>query len=105
MSMTDALSHAAERAGGDGAEPVKTPPRSMDEIESDLQSARDRLADRIDALQDYVTPSNLVKRQVDKVTGIFVDEFGGIRPERVAMAVGAVVALLVISGAFRRRRD
>ena len=33
----------------------------------------------------------VIARQVDKVKGVFVDEYGGIKPDKVAVAVGFVV--------------
>ncbi len=79
------------------------PPRSMDEIEAELQATRDRLAGRIDDLTDYVKPANIVERQKAKLKGVFVDEYGGIKPDRVLMAAGIVVAVIGL-GLLRRRR-
>ena len=86
------------------AEKPPPPPRSIDEIEADLDAARGRLADRIDELEVYVQPKNILDRQLAKVKGVFVDEFGGVRPDRVAIAAGAVVAFVVVSSLVRRRR-
>jgi hypothetical protein len=85
------------------ASEAPVPPRSMDEIEAELQVTRDRLAGRIDDLADYVKPANVVERQKAKLKSVFVDEYGGIKPDRVLMAAGVVVALLGL-GALRRRR-
>ena len=84
-------------------EPPKPPERSLDQIESDLDATRARLAGRIDDLQSYVSPKNVAARQVDKVKRVFVDEYGGIRPERVLIGV-AVVGAFVALGVLRRRR-
>ena len=43
-------------------------------------------------------------RGVAKVKGVFTDEYGGIRPERVAMAAGVVVTLVVFRRWRRSRR-
>jgi hypothetical protein len=41
---------------------------------------------------------------VTSAKGVFVDEYGGVRPERVAIAAGAVVALIALRALSRRRR-
>lgn len=86
--------------GPAAAAPV--PPRSIDEIEADLDATRARLAQRLDDLQDYVDPRNVAQRQLAKVRGVFVDEYGGIKPDRVLVVVGVVAVILGI-GAMRRR--
>ena len=83
---------------------VAPPPRSMDEIESELTDTRARLASRIDDLQDYVRPKNVMQRQVDKAKGMFVDEYGGVRPDRVAIAAGVAAAFVGLVVLRRRRR-
>jgi len=80
------------------------PPRSMDEIEAELDATRQRLAGRIDELEEYVQPKNVALRQLDRVRGVFVDEYGGIKPDRVLLAAGVVVALVGVSALLRRRR-
>lgn len=86
------------------AEPAPVPPRSMDEIEAELAATRERLAGRLDELQEYVSPKNLIGRQVEKVKGVFVDEYGGIKPDKVLIAAGAVVGVVVLLGVLGRRR-
>jgi hypothetical protein len=93
---------AADTVGATASE-APVPPRSMDEIEAELQVTRDRLAGRIDDLADYVKPANVVERQKAKLKSVFVDEYGGIKPDRVLMAAGVVVAVLGL-GVLRRRR-
>ena len=89
----------------DGATDDSPPvPRTMDEIEADLEATRERLAGRLDDLQEYVSPRNVAQRQLDKVKGVFVDEYGGIKPDRVLIAVGAVVAVVGLGVVLRRRR-
>ena len=98
-AKADALADSADAAASD----APPPPRSMDEIEAELQATRDRLAGRIDDLTEYVKPANIVERQKAKLKGVFVDEYGGIKPDRVLMAAGVVVAVLGL-GVLRRRR-
>ena len=97
-AVADKADAAAEKVSAPPA-----PPRSMDEIEAELQATRDRLAGRIDDLTDYVKPANVVERQKAKLKSVFVDEYGGIKPDRVLMAAGVVVAILGL-GVLRRRR-
>ena len=74
------------------------------QIESEIEATRNRLASRLDDFQDYVKPANVVDRGVASAKGVFVDEYGGVRPERVAIAAGAVVALIALRALSRRRR-
>ena len=109
--MTDApVSDKAAAAPGPSAPATgapsdkPAPPRSMDEIEAELDATRQRLAGRIDELEEYVQPKNVALRQLDRVRGVFVDEYGGIKPDRVLLAAGVVVALVGVSALLRRRR-
>lgn len=61
-----------------------------DEIARQLEQTRERLTKSVDDLQDYVRPSNVANRGLEKVTGFFVDADGQPRAERIA-AVGAGV--------------
>lgn len=70
--------------------------RTPAQIEADLDRARNRLTEHISALQSATSPEALTARGVAKVRGVFFDEFGGIRPERVAMAVGSVMAFFLL---------
>jgi hypothetical protein len=79
--------------------------RSPAQIEADLDVVRARLAGRIDDLEDYVAPKNVARRGVDSVKRVFVDEYGGIKPDRVLMAAGAVVLLVGLRAVGRRRRS
>lgn len=78
--------------------------RTPAEIEADLVATRARLAGRIDELSAYVAPKAVARRQVDKVKSFYVDEFGGIRPERVLATAGVAVAVLGLLVLRRRRR-
>lgn len=84
------------------AAPKPVDPRTPAQIEADLIATRERLAGRIDDLQRYVAPRAVAARGLGKVKRIYVDEYGGIRPERVVATV-AVVAVLIGLRALRRR--
>jgi hypothetical protein len=72
------------------------PVRSIAEIESDMDATRERLAETISQLTEALQPKNIIHRQVETVKGFYVDEYGAVRPDRVAMTAGAVVGLVVV---------
>lgn len=72
------------------------PPRSIAEIESDMDATRERLAETIGQLTEALQPKNIIHRQVETVKGFYVDEYGAVRPDRVAMTAGAVVGFVVV---------
>jgi len=85
--------------------PATTPAEapSMDELQAEVAAARDDLVTSLGELKAQTTPKALAQRGARSVTGWFTDEYGGIRPERVAIA-GAVVVGLVALRIIRRRR-
>lgn len=76
-----------------------TPPRSVAQIQSDMDATRQRLVSTLDELKVATNPKNLARKQVEKVRDYYVDEYGAVRPERViktaAIAVGTVIAVRV----------
>ena len=95
----------AQASAAAAVEPVVVEPRrSAAQIESEIEATRNRLASRLDDFQEYVKPANVVDRGVTSVKNLFVDEYGGVRPERVAIAAGAVVGLIALRALARRRR-
>jgi len=103
-SAAEAVKDAASTAMA-SVEKTAPPVRSTAQIEADLDVVRARLAGRIDDLEDYVAPENVAKRGVASVKRVFVDEYGGIKPDRVLMAAGVVVLLVGLRAAGRRRRS
>ena len=87
--MTDAQNSPA------GA-PSRPAPRSADQIESDLDAARQRLAGTIETLSEKVKPENLAKEGIAKVKGIFFKPDGGVRVERVAATAAVLVGVIVV---------
>ena len=77
---------------------------SAAQLEAEIAEARNSLASTIEQLKAETTPQALVHRGVAKVKGVFTDEYGGIRPERVAIAAGVVVTLVVFRRWRRSRR-
>lgn len=84
--------------------PKPAPAPSAAQLEAEIAEARSNLASTIEQLKAETTPQALAQRGVAKVKGFFTDEYGGIRPERVAMAAGVVVTLVVLRRWRRSRR-
>lgn len=76
--------------------------RSIAQIEADMDATRARLENTLTEIQTQLSPRNIMDREVARVRGVFVDEYGAVRPERVAMAGGAVVGTVVIIVGLRR---
>ena len=86
--------------------PAPAPPRSIAEIEADITTSRENLVQNVAQLQVAVQQTFDTKRiltvQVTKVRSFYIDEYGGVRPERVAVTVGVVVSLVVLRRVKRR---
>jgi hypothetical protein len=81
--------------------PAKAP--SIVDLQAEVEAAREELVASLTELKSQTTPKAMVGRGGRAVTGIFTDEFGGIRPERVAIAGAVVVGVLALV-LLRRRR-
>lgn len=92
---------ATDPAPSAGATPAGPP--SPADLQAEIAAAREELVANLSALRGEAAPGALVRRTGRAVTGWFTDEFGGIRPERVAIAAGVVVGFIALS-ALRRRR-
>jgi hypothetical protein len=84
--------------------PAKT--RSIPEIEAEIAASRDHLVETVEQLQVAVKrtldPKRIITVQVMKVRGFYVDEYGGVRPDRVAGTVGVVVGIIVVRRVGKR---
>jgi hypothetical protein len=105
--MTDAeedvLSQAKTSARHRADVPVGD--RSPRELEEEIETTRDRLADTLDELLFRIKPKTIVQRQVEETKSHFVDARGNLRTEKVAAVAGAavgVVALLVVVRRFSK---
>lgn len=78
---------------------------SADELAAEIAAARDNLTTTLEQLKAETTPQALARRGVNAVRGYFTDEYGGVRPERVAIAAGVVVSLIVLRRWRRSRRN
>lgn len=77
---------------------------SAAQLEAEISAARDNLAATLDQLRAETTPRALAARGVNAVKGFFTDEYGGVRPDRVAIVAGTVVTLIVLRRWRRSRR-
>lgn len=83
-------------------EPLPRPQRTPDEIEAEINAARDRLAATVTALQDRVNPRNLARHAAAGVKRSLTTEDGRPKPEVVA--AGAVLVLGIALVVWRRAR-
>ena len=85
---------------------VIPPARSPEEIEADIAAARERLIGTVGQLERAVKratdPVNVAKSGVRWVASFYVDEYGGVRPERIAVTVGVVVSVVVVRRVAKR---
>jgi uncharacterized protein involved in exopolysaccharide biosynthesis len=81
--------------------------KSVEQIESEIAAARDRLAGTVDELHARSAPREIARRQVASARTKFTEatrtESGELRTERIAALAAAAVALIGL-GAVRRRR-
>jgi uncharacterized protein (DUF3084 family) len=77
---------------------------SPEELQAEIAAARESLVSTLEQLKAQTTPQALAEKGVAKVKDWFTDEYGGIRPDRVAIAAGAVVTLVVFRRWRRSRR-
>ncbi len=77
-------------------------PRSLADIESDMEATRARLTATLDELKVVASPKNIADRQVRKVKAFYVDEYGAVRVDHVAATVGVVVSLIVVRKVWKR---
>ncbi len=86
--------------------PTPTPARSIAEIEADITKSRDALVQNVERLERAVKltfdPKRIISIQVTKVRSFYIDEYGGVKPERVAITVGVVVSVVVLRRVTRR---
>ncbi|MFN8183128.1 MAG: DUF3618 domain-containing protein [Candidatus Nanopelagicales bacterium] len=76
--------------------------RSIAEIESDMEATRARLAVTLEELKVAAQPKTILNRQAEKVKSFYVDEYGAVRIDHVAITVGVVVGLIVVRRTWRR---
>ncbi len=83
-----------------------TPPTapSIVDLQAEVSAAREELVASITELKSQTAPKALAQRGGRSITGWFTDEYGGVRPERVAIAGAVVVGLIALRILASRRR-
>lgn len=84
----------------DAAQPSTS---SIVDLQTQVVAAREELVASLSTLKQETSPGALAQRGLGVVKGWFTDEYGGIRPERVAIAGAVVVGFVAIKWLGRRR--
>ena len=91
--------HAAAESNGHAPDH-----RSPAQIEADITATRDRLAGTLDELSERLSPRGVMRQANSSVRGAFTAEDGSVRKDRVALAAGALAAVLGGLAAARKLR-
>ena len=76
--------------------------KSPEDLESEVEATRERLAQNIDTLLYRASPKTVAKREAHAVKATFVDDDGNVRVDNVVKAVGAVAGFVVVVVVLRR---
>lgn len=85
-------------------ETTSTPAPSLVDLQAEVAAAREELAASLAELKSQTQPKALAERGGRAVTSLFTDEFGGIRPERVAIVGAVIVGFIALNVILRRRK-
>lgn len=77
---------------------------SIDELVAEITAARTELLASVENLKSQFTSASLRQRGISAVAGVFVDEFGGIKPKRIGIVAGVVVGVVALKLLGRRLR-
>jgi hypothetical protein len=78
---------------------------SLVDLQVQVAAAREEFVGSVAGLKSQVEPAALAKRAGRSLMGWFTDEYGGVRPERVAIAGAVVVGVLALKALGSRRRS
>ena len=81
-----------------------TPKPNLVHLQAEIAEARAELAASLSALKGQTSAGALAKRGGRAIIGLFTDERGGVRPERIAIVGAVVVGVVALSIMTRRRR-
>lgn len=76
---------------------------SMVDLQTQVVAAREELVASLSLLKAQTSPAALGQRGLAAAKGWFTDEYGGIRPERVAIAGAVVIGFIALKALGRRR--
>ena len=82
----------------------QTQSSSLVDLQTNVVAAREELVSSLVALKAETSPAALAQRGLGVAKGWFTDEYGGIRPERVAIASAVVVGYIALKVLRRRNR-
>jgi len=77
---------------------------SVVDLQTNVVAAREELVSSLVALKAETTPAALAQRGLGAAKSWFTDEYGGVRPQRVAIAGAIVVGYIALKALGRRRR-
>jgi hypothetical protein len=77
---------------------------SIVDLQTQVVAAREEFVASLSTLKQETSAAALAQRGLGAVKGWFTDEYGGIRPERVAIAGAVVAGFVAIKLLGRRRR-
>jgi hypothetical protein len=82
----------------------QTQSSSLVDLQTNVVAAREELVSSLVTLKAETSPAALAQRGLGAAKGWFTDEYGGIRPERVAIASAVVVGYIALKVLRRRNR-
>lgn|GEM_PF-3409801 len=77
---------------------------SLDGLVAEITAARTELLASVENLKSQFTGASLRQRGMNAVTGVFTDEFGGIKPKRVGSIAGVLAGVVGLKLLARRHR-
>ena len=80
-----------------------SPAPSQADLQAEIAAAREELAANLAVLKQQTALPALARRGGRAALGWFTDEYGGVRPGRVAIAAGIVVGVIALRAIGRRR--
>ena len=86
------------------ADTTPAPPSLLVDERTHVAAAREELLASLANLKAEAAPGAAAQRALGAAKGWFTDEYGGIRPERVAMVGAVVVGFVTIKILGRRGR-
>ena len=73
-----------------------------DELVSEIEQIRDRLADTVDALIDRTNPKTIARRTLADVKGRFIEPDGSLKLGVIAPIAGGIAAVIAAIAFLRR---
>ena len=84
---------------------MSTPQPSVSQLQDDVVSAREQLTSSIAELKAAAAPQALAARAGNAAVGVFRNEDGSVRVERVAIVAAVVIGVVGLRLLTRRRKS